>query len=464
MLVAGILSSCEKKSIQFNFISTNPHERWVEASYPVMPEEHKGIPLVTIDIKAGQQLIDGFGACFNELGWDALNLLPDSSREAILKDFFSEEGCNFTICRMPIGANDYSRDWYSLDETAGDFNLQDFSIVRDRQALIPYIKAAMVYNPGLKIWASPWCPPSWMKTNGHYACKPSEINHLDTEGAGMEGCTQFIMEKPYLESYARYFVKFVKAYRNEGINLYAVHVQNEPNSCQVFPSCIWTATDQATFIGEYLGPAFSENQVNAEIWYGTYERPRVENVDTILMNHNAMPYIAGVGFQWAGKQAVQGVHEKYPGMKLMETESECGDGSNDWKAAEYTWSLIKLYLENGVSSYMYWNMVLDETGKSRWGWKQNSLITVDSQTGHVKYNPEYYLFKQLSHVVKPGAVKLKTPDGYDDMLVFLNPGNEVAGIIANREFTKTARQLKIGDHYLVIGMQPKSFSSFTVKL
>ncbi|HYW94512.1 MAG TPA: beta-glycosidase [Bacteroidales bacterium] len=464
LLAAVLFTSCKKKPQQFTFISSTPHARWEESSFPVMPDQHEGIPVVNVDVTGLQQDIDGFGACFNELGWDALQLLPDTSREAILKDFFTPEGCDFTICRMPIGANDYSRDWYSLDETDGDFNMNDFSIERDREALIPYIKAAMQYTGDLKIWASPWSPPVWMKTNHHYACRPADVNDLGPEGAGREGVTEFIMEKPYLEAYALYFEKFVNAYRNEGVNLYAVHVQNEPNSCQSFPSCVWAPSDQATFIGDYLGPKFKADNVDAQIWYGTYERPSVANVDTILQDPEAGPFVTGVGFQWAGKEAIAGVHEKYPDMKLMQTESECGNGSNDWKAAEYTWSLMKHYLENGASSYLYWNMALDETGKSRWGWKQNSLVTVDSKTRKFKYNPEYYLFKALTHTVKPGAIKLKTPAEYDDMMVFLNPGNELAGIIVNTTFKNEVQQVKIGDRYLVIRLQPKSFNAFTVRL
>ncbi len=128
VLLMIVLTSCKKKPEQFSLIVTTPHARWEESGLPVMPSEHEGIPLITVDLSATEQTIDGFGACFNELGWDALEILPDSSREQILKDFFTPEGCNFTIGRMPIGANDYSRDWYSLDETPGDFGMEHFSI------------------------------------------------------------------------------------------------------------------------------------------------------------------------------------------------------------------------------------------------------------------------------------------------------------------------------------------------
>src|SRR4030042_2256456 len=363
------------------------------------------------------QSIDGFGACFNELGWEALQILDDSARLVTLKYLFDpDEGLRFTICRVPIGANDYARSWYSLNDSAGDFSMEHFSITRDSQALIPYIKTALTFNQELKIWGSPWCPPAWMKVNQHYACRPDVVNDLNPEGAGREGYTQFIMENNYLEAYALYFVKYFESYRQAGIPVYAVHVQNEPNSCQNFPSCIWTAGDMNRFIGSYLGPRFEKAGLQAEIWYGTIEREFIENIDTVMTDPASSAYVQGIGMQWGGKNVIPLVHSKYPDVKLMQTESECGNGSNDWNAAEYTFSLIRHYLENGANSYMYWNMVLDETGKSHWGWKQNSLITVNSLTSEVTLNPEYYLLRHLSYFVLPGARRIETSGEYGDLL------------------------------------------------
>ncbi len=457
LALSFLLFSCKKEGEQFRMIITSFHGQWQETDLPLMPSEHEGIPVLNVDLEKTQQTVTGFGACFNELGWDALNVLPDSTRQMILREFFTEEGFNFTICRVPMGANDYARDWYSLNDTPGDFAMENFTIDRDRENLVAYIREAMEYNPDLQVWGSPWCPPAWMKTNNHYACRPDVVNDLPEAGAGQEGRTQFIMEPEYLSAYALYFRKFVEAYRAEGVNLYAVHVQNEPNSCQNFPSCVWTAEDQATFIGEYLGPQFEEAGLDAEIWYGTYERPWIEKVDTLLQDEKASPYIAGVGFQWAGKKAIPAVNEKYPEMDLMQTESECGDGSNDWAAAEYTWSLIKHYFENGVNSYLYWNMILDETGKSQWGWKQNSLISVNRESGEYQFNPEYYLFKHLTHVVKPGAVKLETPEGYEQALFFKNPRGELCGVLINETFEMKAVQIEVDGKYMVVQLQPKSF-------
>ncbi len=390
-----------------NGLLTTNARRWITNQVRLTELKNEKVD-VTIIPEVKEQTVDGFGICFNELGWTALSVLDEQAREKILKDLFDpEEGLKLNICRMPIGANDYARDYYSLNDSVNDFEMKYFSITRDKEMLVPYIRAAMKYRPGLKVWGSPWCPPYWMKTNDHYACRPSQNNGLSAEKAGREGKTQFRMQPEYLKAYALYFTKYIQAYRNEGIHITGVHVQNEMNSCQNFPSCIWTAADLGKFIGKYLGPALKTSVPDAEIWYGTYERPYVEKIDTIMQDPVASPYISGVSFQWAGKQAIPGVHTRYPDLKLMQSETECGNGSNDWKAAEYTFSLMKHYFENGVSVYSFWNSVLDETGKSMWGWKQNSMITVNSTTKEVVYNPEFYLLKHFSYYVQPGAIKIK---------------------------------------------------------
>ncbi|HEX3009079.1 MAG TPA: glycoside hydrolase family 30 beta sandwich domain-containing protein, partial [Bacteroidales bacterium] len=257
--------------------------------------------------------------------------------------------------------------------------------------------------------------------------------------------------------------KFVEAYRAEGVNLYAVHVQNEPNSCQVFPSCIWTSEALRDFIGKYLGPEFDKHQLNTDIWLGTIERPSVEKVDTVLTDSLARRYVKGVGFQWAGRGAIAGVHFKYPAMKLMQTETECGNGSNDWDAAEHTWDLILHYLNNGANAYMYWNIVLDETGKSQWGWKQNSMISVNTQTGKSVLHPEYYLMKHLSHYVKPGSKRLRT-EGSEDALAFVNPDGSKVMIVYNRNDTGKSFKIRFDDQSFRAHLNPKSFNTFFIKI
>jgi glucosylceramidase len=445
---------------QVRWIQSSPAGIWIPGTVELT--NLKDIPVdATVFPEKQLQVVDGFGACFNELGWTALSVLNAPARESIIKNLFDPaDGLKLNICRMPIGANDYALDYYSLNDSAGDFEMKYFSIARDQKMLIPYIKEAMKYRPDLRIWGSPWCPPAWMKTNQHYACRPDVNNGMTPDQAGREGITLFRMEPAYLRAYALYFSKYLQAYRNEGIRLTGVHVQNEMNSCQNFPSCIWTATDLGTFIGKYLGPELEASVPDAEIWYGTVERPSVEKIDTILQSPSIERFISGISFQWAGKQAIPGVHRKYPGLKLMQSETECGNGSNDWKAAEYTFSLMKHYFDNGVSIYTFWNSVLDETGKSMWGWKQNSMITVNSKTREITYNPEFYLLKHFSCYIQPGARMLSTSGRNEGLLAFLNPDSSLVVIAGNTKDEVQKMNLKVGDHILAMVLLPHSFNSF----
>jgi glucosylceramidase len=462
MIIALLIVAPYPAISQIKWIETTNIKQWVE-SHAKLTELSDNKIDATILLDQKEQIVDGFGACFNELGWTALSVLDVNSRNNIIKSLFDPEvGLKLNICRMPIGANDYARDYYSLNDSVGDFEMKYFSIARDKEMLIPYIKEAMKYRPDLRIWGSPWTPPSWMKTNNHYACSPSATNGLATELRGNENVTQFRMEPDYLNSYAKYFVRYIQAYRNEGINIMGIHVQNEMNSCQNFPSCIWAAKDLGIFIGKYLGPAINSTVPGVQIWYGTYERPSVEKIDTIMQDPLSSKYINGISFQWAGKQAIAGVHNKYSDMKLMQSETECGNGSNDWKAAEYTFSLMKFYFENGISVYSFWNSILDESGKSMWGWKQNSMITVNSKTKEITYNPEFYLLKHFSYFVQPGARKLKTSGNNAELLAFVNPDKSLVIIIENKDEEARITNLQIGRKQMTVQLQPHSFNTFKI--
>ena len=218
----------------------------------------------------------------------------------------------------------------------------------------------------------------------------------------------------------------------------------------------------ATFIGAYLGPKFTADSIPTQVWLGTIERPQIARVDSILLDPQAGKYIKGVGFQWAGNGAIAEVHRKYPTLKLMQSETECGDGSNDWAAAEHTFDLMKHYFRNGANAYMYWNMVLDETGKSQWGWKQNSMISIDKASGKITYNPEYYLMKHLSYFVEPGSKFIPVSSDKnclafvkDSQLVILyyNTGNETK---------KTSFTVK--DKTITVNLNPKSFNTIKLKI
>jgi len=427
-------------------VSTDSN-RWDERAVPAV-EDFAGISELTVpvDEAARAQEIDGFGACFNELGWVAMELLAPSARDEILRSLFdAATGCGFTLARMPIGASDYSLDWYSLDDVPGDYAMEQFSIERDRERLIPFIEAAMAYSPDLRLWGSPWSPPTWMKTNGEYASG------------------RLLQDAQTLSAHARYLEQYVRAYRAEGIDVYAVHVQNEPWADQNFPSCLWSAAELRDYIRDYLGPHFRAAQLDAEIWlstlnYGDYPT----GAQVVLDDPEAAEYVTGVGYQWAGKYAIGDTHEAHPEVRLMQTETECGDGSNDWAYAEYTWSEFRHYLENGANSYFQWNMVLDETGLSTWGWRQSSMITVDQQTAAVTYNPQFHLVKHISHFVHPGAHRLLNRGPFEDALMFENPDGSKVIVLANRSDSAERVRVRLESKLVQVSLDPRSFGTLAL--
>jgi glucosylceramidase len=427
------LAGCSGKPVIDTFVSSTSESAFVD---------QQGLKItgridtaqVEVLLDKPLQTIEGFGGCFNELGWQALQTLNASDRESILKELFEPGfGASFNICRMPVGANDFSIDWYSYNETPGDFEMRNFNIDNDKKTLIPFIKEALNYKHDLFIWASPWSPPSWMKHNEHYASRANEnspfSNGLSPAKQGYEGTDMFKVEPEYLETYALYFQKFIDSYRKEGINIRAVAPQNEFNSAQVFPSCTWTAASLNKFVGRYLGPKMKDSGV--DIWFGTMERPDPMLVDTLLQDSLSSKYIKAVTFQWAGKGAIAKIHSEYPNIRLVQSESECGDGMNDWKFCMYTWALMKHYFSNGASIYEYWNIALQENGLSRWGWRQNSLVTVNAENATFQFNHEYYLMKHFSHFIKEGAKLISSTGKDENLLAFRNPDNSIVLLMAN---------------------------------
>ena len=430
----------------------------------------KSLPGVIVQPQQQFQTIGGFGACFNELGWDALQMLSERERNSILQEFFAPGvGANFGICRMPIGANDFSRDWYSYAEQADDFGLEAFSIAHDNETLIPFIRAAKQHQPELRLWASPWSPPTWMKTNGHYAAAlPSPLQvgvetGIRPDQLGTEGTDMFIQEDRYLAAYAAYFGRFIDAYRAEGIDIGMVMPQNEFNSTQVFPSCTWTPTGLARFIA-HLGPQMQARAV--EIFIGTLERANDALIEVILRDPSIRRYIRGAGFQWAGKGAIAAIHRAHPELALYQTEQECGDGLNDWRYARHAWSLMKHFMTHGVSVYQYWNMALKTGGVSRWGWAQNSLVTVDPTTRTYRYTHEYYLLKHVSHFVQNGAQRIGTISytGYENQLAFHNPDGTIVIVMQNDIAQPLPVDVMIGGDVLSVVLPADSLSTLLVKV
>ena len=463
LLGAAALVACKTEKVEW--VSTTFENPWQAGDVATLTAE-VAEATVLIDPVRTLHTMEGFGTAASELSWDSLSALTEDERDVIFRELFAPgEGASFVMARTPIGASDFALEYYSYDDVDGDFSMEHFSIERDKGYLLPFLHAARKANPDLRVWGSPWCPPAWLKVNKHYAnastrpmarrfeemrkrreqmpedtratggstfgFNPRRLadNGLDEDKQIREGTDAFTLEPEYLNAYALYFGKYVDAYKEQGIDIFMVMPQNEPNSAQWYPACTWTPDGLKQFIA-VLGPEMQKRGV--EVWLGTIERADVSMWDQIVNDPKAGSYIKGLGFQWAGKQALPGMHAEFPDLPCYMTEQECGNGANDWKGAMHAWDLMREYITNGCQGYFYWNTSLFEGESSSWGWNQNSLVTVNREQKTWRFTPEYYIIKHASHYVAPGA-KVLTLDGtYADALAFVNPDGKVVVLAANQ--------------------------------
>jgi glucosylceramidase len=408
------------------------------------PEDSAGV--LTVDTTTALQTMDGFGGCFNELGWDALQTLPADAREKALASLFAPGGANFTMGRAPIGANDFAHDWYSLDETPGDFAMAHFSLERDRHSLIPFMKASMRYQPGLRVWGVPWAPPTWMKTNGAY--KGGELKQ----------------DPETLQAYALYFAKYVKGYQAEGISMFAVMPQNEPNyNNNVYPQAVVSPALMNIFVRDYMAPEFKSEGIDVPIWLGTIVKPAQEYIASSMDDPKTNKDLAGIALQWEGQKSMGWAQEHYPDKKLMQSETECYNGENSWAEALTTFGRLIDDTMNGASSYFYWNLVLDETGKSHWDWRQNSLITVDRSSHEVRYNPEFYAMKHFSAFVLPGAKRVAVSGGpLAEVVAFREPNGDVVVLMENAGKAAVPVVVAVGERRVKMEVAAESMNTVVV--
>jgi glucosylceramidase len=431
---------------------------------PIFSWDTLNLNLDPSQVQPESKPIQGFGACFNELGWTSLQQLAEGDREGILRELFDPaEGARFTYCRTPIGANDFATDAYSYDETDGDYALKDFSIAHDENTLVPFIQAALRHQPKLRLWASPWSPPSWMKRNHFYAEAKAypgmKDNGIRTDQIGHEGEDMFIQEPRYFEAYAKYFGRYIDAYKAEGISIGMVMPQNEFNSAQNFPSCTWTPEGLTRFL-RYLGPEMEKRGV--EVFFGTLERGNPRMLEMAMADKEVARFIKGVGTQWAGKNALPAVHHEFPSLLVFQSEQECGDGSNNWRYTGYCWHLMKHYFRSGASAYMYWNISTANGGLSTWGWAQNSLVSIDSAAKSFHYTHDYYLLKHLTHFVDVGARNLVTTGTCDDAMAFVNPDDSIVLLIRNEVSHPQRVEVHVKNQAAMVELPADSIGTLTV--
>ncbi|NDV70253.1 glycoside hydrolase family 30 beta sandwich domain-containing protein [Dysgonomonas sp. 25] len=366
---------------------------------------------VTLSPNTVYQEMEGFGAAFT--GSTCYNLLKMSAenRAKLLKETFDPEtGMGYSYIRISIGASDFSLGEYTYCDNAGieNFALHEY----DKRDVIPVLKEILAINPAVKIMASPWTCPRWMK-----------VDNL-TNMAPYNSWTGGQLNPAYYADYATYFVKYIQAMKNAGIDIESITVQNEPLNGGNSASLYMTWQEQRDFIKNNLGPAFYTAGIETKIivYDHNYNYDNISDQQSypakIYADSDAAQFIHGSAFHAYGgdKSELMNIHNAYPDKGLYFTEISIGDWGYTF-ASDLMWNAREVCIgtiNNYCKAVLVWNFMLDaDHGPYRPGGCNQCLgaVTLNASNTDVKRNSHFYTIGHLAKVIKPGAQRIKT-SGY----------------------------------------------------
>ena len=369
------------------------------------------------------QKIIGFGGAFTESSGYCLKQVKEEIADIIMNDYFTEKGLNYSFCRTPIGSTDFSLSSYSYIKK----NINEFSIERDEQYIIPMIKNALNKNPYLQLLSSPWSPPKVMKSS----------KRLVLGGKLLE---------EYYKLYAEYLAKYVLEYEKRGINIKYLTIQNEPNATQIWESCVFSAEEEAHFANNYLYPQFKKSGIKTKILAWDHNKERLYSRSKEIFKIAPLT-IAGMAMHWYSGdyfEEIELTRNRFPDKLLVHTEG-CTGYSNfrkndEVKNAEIYGHDIIGDLNAGVNGFIDWNIILDNKGgpNHKHNYCNAPIMLNKNNTGYIK-NLTYYYIGHFSKYIKPNAIKIGISKYTTDIeaTAFKNPDNSIVVVLLNRnEFNK----------------------------
>jgi len=401
------------------------------------------------------QEIDGFGASLTESSaWLLKRKLSDAQRRAALEMLFDpKRGIGLSILRQPMGASDFAITAYSYDDLpAGetDPELAKFSIAHDGTDILPVLKEILAINPNIRIIASPWSPPKWMKTSQSMV----QGSLLPTAYAPL----------------AKYFVKYIKAYADAGVTVYAITMQNEPlNIPGNYPGMGMTAIEQAAFLRDHLGPAFREAGLGTKILIFDHNWDLIEFPLQVLGDSKAAAFAAGTATHCYGGAATAQLelHNRFPEKEIWMTE--CSGG--DWQKGNLLEQQVRLIIgstRNWAKSVVLWNLALNQDHEPFLGGCTNcrGVVTVNDSASPAQVTPTVD-FSALAHVskfVKPGARRIESnsfDQGSLEDVAFQNPDGSIILLVLNSSGGSVSFNIAYEGKYASYKMPGGAVATFT---
>ncbi len=387
-------------------------------------------PSVFVDPTHEFQTFVGIGGALTDASAEVFATLPKEQQEKFLTACYDKEkGIGYNLARTNIASCDFSGESYDYVAEM-DSNLESFNIDHDRQYRIPFIKRVIQATGGeLKLFASPWSPPAWMKDNN------------DRLHGG------HLLEQ-YKQAWSDHFVKFISAYQAEGIPVWGLTVQNEPMAVQIWESCVYSDTEERDFVKNYLGPTLEKAGMSDKkliVW--DHNRDLIfQRASTMLNDPDAAKYVWGVGFHWYETwtggdmqfENVKRVKEAFPDINLVFTEgcAEVFDPKRIESVAlgeRYGHSMINDF-NAGCVAWTDWNVLLDENGgPNHVGNFCFAPIHANTQTGDLTYTSSYYYIGHFSKFIQPGAKRISCSTNRDilEATAFLNPDGKIIVVVMN---------------------------------
>ena len=419
---------------------------------------------IIVDPSKQFQTLLGIGAALTDASAETYYKLTDENQERFMEAYYDiEKGIGYSLGRTIIHSCDFSTESYTYVEE-GDSTLKTFNIDHDRQFRIPFTKKAIAAAGGrLTMYASPWSPPAFMKTN----------NNMLQGGK---------LKPEYAQPWANYYAKFIKAYEKEGIPIWGLTIQNEPMAKQRWESCIYTAEEERDFLKNHLGPTLEKEGLgNKNIIVWDHNRDLLYHRASVVLNDpEAAKYVWGVGFHWYEDwkdgipmfNAVKTVHEAYPDKNLIFTEG-CNERydvnrilNEDPKLAErYGKSMINDF-NNGTVAWTDWNILLDETGgPNHVGNLCFSPVHGDTNTGELTFTNSYYYIGHFSKFIRPGAKRIISASSANHLLstAFLNTDGSIVIVAMNESDKSLNYGLTIQSKSAEINILPHAIQTIVFK-
>jgi glucosylceramidase len=379
--------------------------------------------VIDVDDKQSYQTIDGFGFALTGGSAQLMMRMDAEKRSALLHELFAFDGKNVGVSylRVTVGSSDMNDHVFSYDDLPKgetDPTLAKFSLAPDRADVIPLLKEILAIDPKIKILASPWSAPPWMKTTG-----------------GVKGG---VLKPEYYAAYAEYFVKYIQGMQAEGIAIDTLTIQNEPLNEKNTPSMVMLAPEQATFIKEQLGPAFAKAGIKTKIVLYDHNLDHPSYPISILQDSAANKYIDGSAFHLYGGtiDAMSTVHDAFPEKNLYFTEQMVVNrpGSEDMNASRPVAKIVIGATRNWSKNVLLWNLAADphfgpHTSDGGCPVCQGA-ITIDGSD--VSRNLAYYTIAHVSKFVRPGSVRIGSnePDELPNV-AFRTPAGKRVLLVAN---------------------------------